>query len=222
MHPSTHPGAAARLTGGAAAATAALALVAGAGATRAAATPAPNTDKVVAFHAAMDRLWQDHVTWTRAVIISFAADSPDLKPALARLLRNQVDIGNAIKPYYGAAAGSNLTKLLRTHIMEAVPVLKAAKAGDKPALKNALAAWYANAHQIAAFLSKANPMSWPAAATRSMMNAHLALTTNEAVARLKGNWKQDIAAYDAVRTEILMMSDTLADGIIHQFPGRFV
>jgi hypothetical protein len=98
---------------------------------------------------------QDHVTWTRDVIISFVTDAPDLKPALARLLRNQVDIGNAIKPYYGAAAGHRLTGLLQTHIKEAVPVLTTAKAGDQPALKRALATWYANAHQIAAFLSKA-------------------------------------------------------------------
>jgi hypothetical protein len=102
-----------------------------------------------------------------------------------------------------------------------VPVLTAAKTGDKAGLKKALAAWYANAHRIAAFLSSANPASWPAAATRTMMNDHLALTTNEAVARLNGKWAQDIAAYDAVREEILMMSDTLADGIVHQFPGRF-
>jgi hypothetical protein len=181
----------------------------------------PSTAKVVAFHQAMDKLWQDHVTWTRLVIISFAADSPDLKPALSRLLRNQVDIGNAIKPFYGAAAGNKLTRLLQTHIKEAVPVLKAAKAGDKGALKNALDAWYANAHQIAAFLSKANSANWPLSATTQMMNDHLKLTTNEAVARLKRNWNADIAAYDKVRAEILMMSDTLADGIVRQFPGRF-
>jgi hypothetical protein len=63
--------------------------------------------------------------------------------------------------------------------------------------------------------------NWPLAATTRMMNEHLKLTTNEAVARLKGNWKADIAAYDNVRAEILMMSDTLADGIIRQFPIRF-
>jgi hypothetical protein len=102
-----------------------------------------------------------------------------------------------------------------------VPVLTAAKAGDKAALKKALDAWYANAHQIAAFLSKANPHNWPLAATTKMMNTHLALTTNEAVARLNGDWKADIAAYDKVRAEILMMSHTLADGIVAQFPSRF-
>jgi hypothetical protein len=183
--------------------------------------PKLSTAKVVAVHEAMDKLWTDHVTWTRMVIVDFFANAPDLKPDLARLLRNQVDIGNAIKPFYGAAAGTKLTGLLRTHIMEAVPVLSAAKAANKAALAKALKAWYANAHQIAAFLSKANPSSWPLSATTKMMNTHLKLTTNEAVAHLGHRWAADIAAYDQVRDEILMMADTLANGIVKQFPSRF-
>lgn len=180
-----------------------------------------STTKVVALHEAMDKLWTDHITWTRIVIIDFDANAPDLKPDLARLLRNQADIGNAIKPYYGAAAGSQLTHLLHTHIMEAVPILAAAKAGQKAKLEAALKTWHANGRQIAAFLSKANPDNWPLSATAPMMNAHLDLTTKEAVAHLEGQWKADIAAYDQVRTEILMMADTLASGIIKQFPDRF-
>ena len=181
----------------------------------------PNTTKVIAIHEEMDKLWTDHVTWTRIVITDFDANAPDLKPDLARLLRNQVDIGNAIKPYYGNAAGNELTRLLHTHIMEAVPVLTYAKDGNKTKLKQALNTWYANGRQIATFLSKANPTAWPRAATSSMMAAHLALTTQEAVAHLEHRWTADIAAYDHVRDEILMMADTLANGIVAQFPSRF-
>src|SRR5438067_2099339 len=99
--------------------------------------------KAVALRTAMDKLWEDHITWTRMVIVDFAAGLPDLKTAEARLLRNQADIGNAIKPYYGAAAGKQLTSLLRTHILEAVPVLTNAKAGDKVRLTQSLNEWYA-------------------------------------------------------------------------------
>src|ERR671934_3146934 len=182
---------------------------------------AKSSAKAVAFRSAMDKLWEDHITWTRMVIVDFAAGLPDLPTAEARLLRNQVDIGNAIKPYYGAAAGTQLTRLLRTHILEAVPVLAAAKAGDKPKLTQALAAWYANAHQIAVFLSKANPNSWPLSMTNAMMKQHLALTTKEAVARLQGNWTADVRAYDQVHAEILGMSHMLSAGIVRQFPNRF-
>jgi hypothetical protein len=177
--------------------------------------------KAAAFSASMAKLWEDHIVWTRMVIVDFAADLPDLKAAETRLLRNQTDIGNAIKPYYGTAAGNALTGLLRTHILEAVPVLQAAKDGDKPALTKALSAWYANAHQIAVFLSKANPQAWPLPLTASMMKRHLDLTTQEAVARLQGHWAADIAAYDRVHTEILQMANMLSGGIVNQFPNRF-
>ena len=177
--------------------------------------------KAVALRTGMDKLWEDHITWTRMVIVDFAANLPDLKIAESRLLRNQADIGNAIKPYYGAAAGKKLTSLLRTHILEAVPVLVAAKEGDKAGLTKALAAWYANANQIAAFLSRANPHSWPLPMMRTMMKRHLDLTTNEAVARLTGNWTADVRAYDQVHAEILSMSHMLSSGIVRQFPGRF-
>ena len=177
--------------------------------------------KAVALRSGMDKLWEDHITWTRIVIVDFAAGLPDLPTAEARLLRNQADIGNAIKPYYGRAAGNKLTRLLRTHILEAVPVLQAAKAGDKAKLTQALNAWYANAHQIAAFLSKANPHNWRLAMTDKMMKQHLTLTTNEAVARLQGNWRADVTAYDQVHAEILEMSHMLSNGIIRQFPSRF-
>jgi hypothetical protein len=200
---------------------AAAALTAVAGASAATVTTNRATVSAQAFHGAMDKLWEEHVAWTRMAIVSFAAGSPNLPATEARLLRNQTDIGNAIKPNYGAAAGRQLTGLLRTHILQAVAVLKAAKAGNKTQLNAAVKAWYGNAHQIAGFLSKANPRNWPLKATTSMMNEHLKLTTKEAVDELGGHWAASVADYDKVESEILMMSQTLANGIIKQFPSGF-
>jgi hypothetical protein len=53
------------------------------------------------------------------------------------------------------------------------------------------------------------------------MSKHLALTTQEAVARLRGQWAADVAAYDRIHRHILHLSDTLADGVARQFPNRF-
>jgi len=187
----------------------------------ASAAPAHTTVSAQAFRASMDKLWEEHVAWTRMAIVSFASGSPNLGATETRLLRNQVDIGNAIKPFYGAAAGKKLTALLQTHILEAVTVLKAAKAGDQAQVAAALKAWHANANQIAAFLAHANPQHWPLAATTMMMNDHLDLTTNEAVDELGGHWSASVGDYDKIENEILMMSRTLAQGIIDQFPNRF-
>ena len=110
-----------------------------------------------AFHDGMRQLWVDHVTWTRLFIVSFAADLPDLQATTDRLLQNQVDIGNAIQPFYGKAAGNQLTGLLTQHILTAAQLLDAAKSGDQAAFDQASEDWYANARDIARFLHDANP-----------------------------------------------------------------
>ena len=169
----------------------------------------------------MRKLWEDHVTWTRLAIISLTTGSADTQATVARLLRNQVDIGNAIKPFYGKAAGNSLTGLLREHILIAADLIAAAKAGDQAKLADAQARWNANADEIAGFLSHANPRAWKLGAMKSMMREHLKLTTNEAVARLAGNWTADVAAYDAIHRQALHMADMLSSGLVMQFPRRF-
>jgi len=180
-----------------------------------------DSSKQAALQDAMRKLWEDHITWTRVFIISAAADLPDKSAATDRLLQNQVDIGNAIKPYYGEAAGNKLTTLLKEHITTAAEVVAAAKANDQAKLADANKRWFANADQIADFLSSANPKNWPQAEMRSMMHEHLNLTTQEAVSRLHGDWAGDIKAYDAVHEQILHMADGLTMGIVKQFPEKF-
>jgi hypothetical protein len=191
----------------------------------AAAGPVLASDKVplreVTFRNDMRKLWEDHVTWTRLFIVSAVADLPDAGPTAERLLQNQVEIGNAIKPYYGDAAGEQLTSLLTDHILIAADLVAAAKSGDTAAFEAAHAAWYANADDISAFLSSANAHHWPLEPTKAMMREHLDLTLQEASARLNGDWAADIAAYDQIHLQALHMADMLSDGIVSQFPKSF-
>src|SRR5437867_2470456 len=76
------------------------------------------TEKEVALRTTMRELWMDHVVWTREYIVATLFNLPaDYKKTTAdRLFKNQEDIGNAIIPYYGRQAGTQLTKLLKDHI----------------------------------------------------------------------------------------------------------
>jgi hypothetical protein len=177
--------------------------------------------KELAFHDAMRKLWEEHVLWTRLFIVSDVFGNADLSATTARLLANQTDIGNAVKPFYGTSRGDHLTALLRTHILLAANILADAKAGDSTRLTRDERAWYANARQIAGFLHHLNPAHWPLAALRAMMRRHLNLTLTEAVEELTGKYAQSVAEFDTVENEILAMADTLSSGIIAQFPGRF-
>ena len=174
-----------------------------------------------AFHDAMRKLWEDHITWTRLVIVSLANDLPDSDPTVQRLLQNQDDIGDAIKPFYGDAAGEQLSALLRDHILIAAEILQAAKNDDTTALNDAIARWYANADDIAVFLNSANPKNWPLNEMKAMMREHLDLTLQEAVAYLHGDHAASIAAYDQIHLQALSMADMLSEGVLKQFPNDF-
>jgi hypothetical protein len=173
------------------------------------------------FHDAMRKLWEDHITWTRLVIVSISNDLPDTGPTVQRLLQNQDDIGDAIKPFYGDAAGEQLSALLRDHILIAAEIIQDAKAGDTTATNDAITRWYATADDIAVFLNSANPKVWPLEVMNMMMKEHLDLTLQEAVAYLHGDHTASIAAYDQIHLQILGMADMLSDGIIKQFPSKF-
>ena len=181
---------------------------------------AQHVDKATQLHQDMRKLWTDHTVWTRDYIVAAVDDRPDVQAAANRLMKNQEDIGDAVATYYGHVAGQQLTSLLKQHIAIAVDVIKAAKAGDQAALKQANDKWQQNAVDIARFLSKANP-NWPTGVLVDMMKIHLATTTDEVIARLKHDWEADVRAYDAVYNHILMMADALSDGIVKQFPEKF-
>ncbi len=186
-------------------------------ATNKATTQYSDADKL---HTAMRKLWEDHITWTRNVICCLVDNLPGTDQAVKRLMQNQVDIGDAVKPYYGDDAGKKLTDLLHDHIAISADVVKSAKNNDKKGLDSANKKWYDNADQISDFLSKANP-DWKLDDMKMMMHDHLKFTTDEAVARIKKDYDSDIKAYDNVHDEILKMADMLSDGIIKQFPDKF-
>jgi len=174
-----------------------------------------------AFHDQMRKLWEDHVTWTRLAIVTFADESPGFGATAGRLLQNQTDIGDAIKPFYGDTAGDQLTALLHHHITIAVELLQAAKTGDTEAFNAATTRWYANGNDIADFLAAANPRSWPDAVMRADMKKHLDQTLAEAAHELQAQYPASVSDYEGIHAHILMMADQLSAGIIAQFPSRF-
>ena len=167
----------------------------------------------------MRELWSDHVIWTRQYIVSTVADDPSASEAAKRLMKNQEDLGDAIVPYYGKEAGTQLTSLLKQHINIAVDLVAAAKAKDSAKLTDADGRWKQNATAIATFLAGANP-AWKQADLQTMLNEHLTLTTQEATARLEKKWELDVETFDKILDQALHMADTLADGITKQFPNK--
>lgn len=168
----------------------------------------------------MRKVWEEHSFWTRNVALCLIDNLPGRKQAIDRLLQNQVDIGNIIKPYCGEKNGEILTELLFTHIMVGEEVFKAIKIKNVKMLEEANKRWYINADEICEFLSDVNP-NWELTPMKKMMHEHLSLTSDMVMQRVDEDYDLDVIAYDKARKEILTMADMISTGIIEQFPEKF-
>jgi hypothetical protein len=190
----------------------------------------------------MRQLWSDNVHFTRRYVIEAVSGPPvsevlvraldgavppiatapgirKLVPQLStgdeaaiQLLENVESIGSAIASYFGKKAGTEITNLLRRHVVIAVKLLAAARGGDIPKFVEEDAEWLANADQIAAFLSELNER-WPREDLARRLHVLLQLTKDEAVARVTGDVDGDLRTFDRIYSEAMGIADVLTEGL---------
>ena len=164
----------------------------------------------------MRKLWEQHGVWTRMAIMSMVFGLPDEDLVVNRLLQNPIDFANALKIFYGDKIALKFSDLLKTHLVIAAQLVKAAKAGDNKSATEAEKKWYENADEIADFLSYINPY-WSRESWKTMLHEHLALVKAEAVAMLTKDYAAGIKVYDKIESQALEMADMMSQGIIKQF-----
>ncbi len=165
-------------------------------------------------------LWEQHVYWTRLVILSMAFGLPDTQVVTNRLLRNPKDFEAALRPLYGEEKAAKFANLFTSHLTIAAELVKAAKANNSAAAADAEKRWYANADQIAAFLASINP-HWSEQEWRKMLYDHLAMTKKEAVDILTQKYTDSVNVFESIEQQALTMADYMTQGIVRQFPQRF-
>jgi len=183
-------------------------------------TTLPGYKAAISLDKTMRNLWADYVIYTRDYIVSSLNDLPNSDAVYKKLLKNQDDIAKAIKPYYGDKGEKKLAKLLHDQTIIMTDLVKAAKQGNDNLIHEAQQKWNKNADAIANFLNETNP-NWKKKDLTDMLYKYIDLTTNEVTSFLKKNWEDNINFYDKVRAQILNFADTLADGIVKQFPEKF-
>lgn len=168
----------------------------------------------------MNLVWEQHIMWTRMLLISIAENLKDLDATEARLLRNPKDIANVFRPYYGEMAVNQIEKLLTEHLVIGKNLIVALKNNNQKEATELTQKWYQNADEMAEAFSRMNPF-YKKEEVRKMLYDHLKLTTDEVTARLRGDYVADIKAYDAVQKEVLKMARYFVNGIVMQFPNLF-
>lgn len=174
------------------------------------------SDEAVRLRDCFRLLWEQHVYWTRMVILGIVFASPDLEPTTNRLLRNAPDFAKVFSHFYGNATGSQFGRLLRDHLVIAAELVEAAEAGNSKAAADAEKKWYANADEIVCFLNHINGY-WSVKRMRAMWYEHLALTKEEAVAAITKDYAKSIETFNHIEKQALVMADTFSNGIACQF-----
>jgi hypothetical protein len=170
------------------------------------------------YHDLWRKLWEDHITWTRVVILAILDDLPGAPAYTDRLLQNPQDMADALRPFYAEDA-DQLGELIREHLVIAAEILQAIHDGQPT--EDLIARWYANADEIAAKMAEINPQFWPFVEAQRMWREHLDATVAEILAHHNGNYTAEVAAYDLVHNLALEMADFFSSGVMRQFPRNF-
>lgn len=163
-------------------------------------------------------LFEERVAWTRIWLVDTVEGLPGAPRSAERLLRNDADLGAAIVPFYGQAAGDRLTELLDAAVGHASSAVTAARSGDAEGFAMARSAWEASADEVAVFLEGANP-AWDADVVSGLLRDCIDEAVNEASAMLEGRHVDAWAAYDRHAGTAAGVADALAAGIAGQFPA---
>jgi hypothetical protein len=166
----------------------------------------------LALHDQMRTLWEQHVWWTRELLISILSSLPDEAEVTSRLLENPDQIAALFRPAFGEQAAETVSRLLTEHLVIAAEIVKAAKENDTEAVADANQRWDENADAIAAALASLGPQ-FPEEEMRQMLHRHLDLTREELAGMLAGDYQRDIDAFDAIEQQALMMADVFSQGI---------
>jgi hypothetical protein len=172
-----------------------------------------NTQKNCDLKSLLRKLFTDHGVYTALVIKSITSGLDDVSVLLPRLLQNQKDIGDNLKPIIGEVNGNKLTQVLTEHIKLAGEVIKASTA-KSAALQENIDKLFDNSDKVAEVLSFLNPRKLPLAVTQKMFEMHNEFVVAMTKARLAKKYQEEIELYDAYYNEILEMSDMIYNALI--------
>jgi len=156
-------------------------------------------------HCLLRQLMIEHVDYTHNVIVAIARNlsKEDTNAYIARLLKNQEDIGNAV----GGRSSKKFIKLLKEHITQAGDILFAVR--DEKNITELTRKWFVNARQISKHLNTIGNKKFSFEEINQAFDTHLNQTLKEATAIFEGNMDKGIEWYDKARNHMLTIATVI-------------
>jgi ribosomal protein S17E len=158
-------------------------------------------------------LFTDHAMYTKFVIVSVFDETPNLNFLLERLLKNQEDIGNVLKPFTSTEIGNKITEILKEHIKLAGDCLVNLKSKNMTELNKSKNELFRNSNDFSLYLSKINSEKYPYEEIKEQFDAHNQHVIDMALNYHSKNFKNEIELYDQYFKHMMMFSDLIASGL---------
>lgn len=154
----------------------------------------------------LQKLWAEHMWYTREYLIRVVYKLPDASDVATRLLQNQSDLANAVNSIYPGTYNT-VYVLLKDHILIAVQLVNAVIAGDA-SVDQVKQLWFQNGEQIADALASLNK-KYKKEKLHIMLKVHLETTVDELVALVAR--KSGVIEYDKAFAHMMMFSAYLLE-----------
>ena len=187
------------------------------------ASPATSTDAVTVLETKIElrELWVEHAFWIRSYVLATdAGDEAQREVAEAEVVNNAKALAATVTPFYGQAGADGLLKLLAGHWAAVRDYNTATVKHSKAAQDKAVQAITANAHEIAKFLSGANPYL-PEDAVFGLLAAHGAHHVAQIKEIAANDFRGEAQTWQAMRKHMLVIADSITDALAKQFPDQF-
>jgi hypothetical protein len=166
-------------------------------------------------------LWMGHLFWVRSAVQDARhADGDAGRVSQARVIQNARDIADSFRPYYGADLSDRLFGLLVRHDTALREYGEAAFKKDAEGQRTAAGALSANAGDVATLIASSNT-GWKREALEKLFQAQSEQQEKQITCFVSADFSSEAELWTNMVPDAYFLADTLALGIVGQFPTRF-
>lgn len=170
----------------------------------------------LALYGSLRQLWTQLAVWSRALIVSVAANLGDIQAIKDRLAIIPDAFSRVLSRYFDPRDADRFRVLLIEHIAAMAALVTAEKNNDIQTVNQETENLYANAGRIAAQLAGMNPY-WNQEQWGDLLNDYIEILLADLVARMEGDYSREITIFDDLEAQAIKMAEYMAQGMMQRF-----